>query len=251
MIPDELVTLTRTLGDPAADLVVLAEGNTSARLADGTFAVKASGARMDRATAGDFVVTDPEPLLTALADHRTTQDTLSGLLDAGPDADGRPRRASIETLVHVGAIEYGGASWVAHTHPTAVVGLLAVDRAEALWTEPLFPDEAVVLGPPAWVPYAEPGLALGRSVVASISEYADREGVTPRLVLLGNHGIVALGSTPAEVEAITTMCVKAARVRSVALGAGGLAPLNGDDARTLAGRPDEAERRTRLGGTRV
>jgi rhamnose utilization protein RhaD (predicted bifunctional aldolase and dehydrogenase) len=247
-VPAELVNLTRKLGDPAADLVVLAEGNTSARLPDGTFAVKASGARMDTAAAGDFVIADPEPLLSALADPRSSQEALTGLLDVGPDAEGRPRRASIETLVHVVALEYGGATWVAHTHPTAVVGLLAVDRAEELWASPLFPDEAVVVGPPAWVPYAEPGLALGRAVVASISEYTDREGHPPRLVLLGNHGIVALGATSAEVEAITTMCVKAARVRSVALGAGRLAPLDSVRSRALAGRTDETERRARLGG---
>ena len=64
----ELVSLTRRLGDPDADLVVLAEGNTSARLPDGTFAIKASGSRMDQATAGDFVIADPEPLLSALAE---------------------------------------------------------------------------------------------------------------------------------------------------------------------------------------
>lgn len=248
-VPAELVDLTRRLGDPAADLVVLAEGNTSARLPDGTFAVKASGSRMDTATAGDFVVADPGPLLDALADPDASQDTLTRLLSAGVDGGGRPRRASIETLVHVAALEYGGATWVAHTHPTAVVGLLAVEEAEELWAAPLFPDEAVVVGPPAWVPYAEPGLALGRAVVASITEYAEREGAPPRLVLLGNHGIVALGATPAETEAVTAMCVKAARVRSVALGAGRPAPLDGGHARDLAGRPDEAERRVRLGGS--
>jgi hypothetical protein len=44
------------------------------------------------------------------------------------------------------------------------------------------------------------------------------------------------------------MAVKAARVRSVALGAGTLAPLGIDQARELAERPDEAARRTLLGG---
>lgn len=247
-VPAELVELTRRLGDPAADLVLLAEGNTSARLPDGTFAVKASGAHMDTATAGDFVIADPEPLLAALSEPATSQEKLTALLDAGPDAAGRPRRASIETLVHLVALEYGQAAWVAHTHPTAVVGQLASARAEELWAAPLFPDEAVVLGPPAWVPYAAPGLALGRAVVASVSEYADREGHPPRLILLGNHGIVALGATSAEAAAITTMCVKAARVRAFALGAGRPAFLDGGHARELAGRGDEAERRARLGG---
>jgi rhamnose utilization protein RhaD (predicted bifunctional aldolase and dehydrogenase) len=124
-----------------------------------------------------------------------------------------------------------------------------VREAEELWSAPLFPDEAVVLGEPVWVPYAAPGIALGTAVHAAVRERLDQDGAAPRLVLLGNHGIVALGATATEVETITTMAVKAARVRSVALGAGVVAPLGLDHARELAGRPDEAARRTLLGGS--
>jgi rhamnose utilization protein RhaD (predicted bifunctional aldolase and dehydrogenase) len=272
-VPGELVDLTRRLGDPAADLVVLAEGNTSARLPDGTFAVKTSGARMDRAGADDLTVVDPERLadvLGPIGESRETagtgrdgtghggtggevpggQDALTAALAVDGPCGGPRRRASVETLVHLAALEYGGAAWVAHTHPTAVVGLLASAAAEELWSAPLFPDEAVVLGRPAWVPYAAPGLELGRAVAESLMRHREREGVPPRLVLLGNHGIVALGQTPAEVEAVTAMCVKAARIRSIALAAGGLSPLDAAHAGALAGRGDERERWTRLGGAR-
>jgi rhamnose utilization protein RhaD (predicted bifunctional aldolase and dehydrogenase) len=239
-VPAELVALTRRIGDPAADLVVLAEGNTSVRLPDDRFVVKASGSRMDLAEAGDFVVGELPELVDVLERGGIDQETLSRLLSAGDS------RASIETLVHVVALA-AGATWVAHTHPTAVVGLLAVREAQELWEAPLFPDEAVVLGEPVWVPYAAPGIALGTAVHVAVRERLDRDGVAPRLVLLGNHGIVALGATATEVETITTMAVKAARVRSVALGAGTLTALDVEHARELAGRPDEAARRTRLG----
>jgi rhamnose utilization protein RhaD (predicted bifunctional aldolase and dehydrogenase) len=243
-VPAELVALTRRVGDPAADLVVLAEGNTSVRLSGDRFAVKASGSRMDIAEAGDFVIGELPELVDVLERGGTDQETLSRLLSAGTS------RASIETLVHVVALA-AGATWVAHTHPTAVVGLLAVREAQELWEAPLFPDEAVVLGEPVWVPYAAPGIALGTAVHAAVRERLDRDGAAPRLVLLGNHGIVALGATATEVETITTMAVKAARVRSVALGAGTLTPLGIEHARELAGRPDEAARRTLLGGPRT
>ncbi len=239
-VPAELVELTRRIGDPAADLVVLAEGNTSVRVSEDRVAVKASGSRMDLADVGDFVVGELPGLVDVLERGGTDQETLSRLLSAGGS------RASIETLVHVVALA-AGATWVAHTHPTAVVGLLAVREAEELWSAPLFPDEAVVLGEPVWVPYAAPGIALGTAVHAAVRDRLDRDGVAPRLVLLGNHGIVALGATATEVETITTMAVKAARVRSVALGAGTMSPLGITHARELAGRPDEAARRTRLG----
>lgn len=240
-VPAELVALTRRIGDPAADLVVLAEGNTSVRLDGDRFAVKASGSRMDLAEAGDFVVGELPELVDVLERGGTDQATLSRLLSA----DGSSK-ASIETLVHVVALA-AGATWVAHTHPTAVVGLLAVREAQELWSAPLFPDEAVVLGEPLWVPYAAPGIALGAAVHTAVRDRLDRDGTAPRLVLLGNHGIVALGATAAEVETITTMAVKAARVRTVALGAGTMAPLDRDHARELTDRPDEAARRTRLG----
>lgn len=243
-VPAELVALTRRLGDPAADLVVLAEGNTSTRLDGDRFAVKASGVRMDAAEAEHFVVGELAELLAVLDGGAADQAELTGLLAAG-DA-----RASIETLVHVAALA-AGATWVAHTHPTALVGLLAVTDAEALWSAPLFPDEAVMLGEPVWVPYATPGIALGLAVHAAIRDRLDRDGTPPRLVLLGNHGIVALGSTATEVETVTTMAVKAARVRGVALAAGTPAPLDPQHARELACRPDEAARRTMLGRSRT
>ncbi|QPP05682.1 class II aldolase/adducin family protein [Streptomyces bathyalis] len=252
-VPPGLVGLTRRLGDPSADLVVLAEGNTSMRLTDGTFAVKTSGARMDTADEKDFVVVDPQELLELMRGGPgagTTQDDVTEALAVEGPYEGPRRRASVETLVHLAALEYAGATWVAHTHPTAVVGLLACPSAEDLWQAPLFPDEAVVLGRPAWVPYTPPGLELGRAVVESLVRHREEEGVPPRLVLLGNHGIVALGQSAAEVEAVTAMCVKAARVRSVALGAGGLAPLDASHAAALAGRGDEAERWARLGAAR-
>ncbi|MDQ0765523.1 class II aldolase/adducin family protein [Streptomyces canus] len=249
LVPESLVALTRRLGDPIADLAILAEGNTSTVLPDGRFVVKASGSRMDRASTDDFVVVEPEPLLKLMERPRASQDELSALLSASPA--GRPgpaRSASIETLVHLAAIAAGGAAWVGHTHPTAVVGMLSTEEAEELFSAPLFPDEAVVLGRPAWVPYLPPGLHLGRAALASIRRHIDTHGAPPRLVLLGNHGIVALGRTAEEVEAITAMCVKAARVRRIALGSGSLATLAVESAYALAARPDEDLRRRLLRG---
>jgi rhamnose utilization protein RhaD (predicted bifunctional aldolase and dehydrogenase) len=244
-VPAALVELTRRVGDPARDLVVLAEGNTST-VEDGELIVKASGARMDRASADDFVMVDLEQTAGALSDPRTTQEELSDLLAVRGDPRGR--RASIETLVHVAAVHVGGATWVAHTHPTAVVGLVSIADGERLWQAPLFPDEAVVVGRPAWVGYEEPGLALGRAVARSIADHAERHGAPPRLVLLGNHGIVALGRSADEVEAVTTMAVKAARVRTIAHGAGTPAYLDAVVADALASRADEVARRTLLAG---
>ena len=51
----ELVEMSRKLGDPAADCVILGEGNTSARIDEESFWVKASGAQLPTITAEGFV----------------------------------------------------------------------------------------------------------------------------------------------------------------------------------------------------
>ncbi|MGH3658109.1 MAG: class II aldolase/adducin family protein, partial [Micromonosporaceae bacterium] len=54
----QLVELSRTLGRPERDLVVLAEGNTSVRTTGNRMLVKASGSVMAAAGPGDFVEVD-------------------------------------------------------------------------------------------------------------------------------------------------------------------------------------------------
>ena len=71
-------------------------------------------------------------------------------------------------------------------------------------------------------------------------------GVWPKTIFLTNHGLLALGETPAEVMAITTMADKAARVRLHALSIGELRSLTPEQVRSLDGRADENYRRRKL-----
>jgi len=248
LVSEELVALTRKLGEPAKDLVILAEGNTSQRLADGRIAVKASGAYMAAATSADFVVTEVEPLIAMMEDPSRTQEDLTALLDAGVH-DGQRRRGSIETLVHAAVQSVAPTAFVAHTHPTSVVGLLASIHAENAFTEWVYSDEAVVIGVPLFVPYAAPGIDLGRLFLARLREYVDASGELPSSILLGNHGMVAVAGTAQAAEAITLMTVKGARVRAQALAVGGVQGLGGDSVSHYFERSDMAERRRNLAGT--
>lgn len=243
---DQLLSLTADVGDPANDYVILAEGNTSTRIDGGAMWVKASGVRLEHADSADaFVAVELEPLMRALrGQDQVAPDDLSGLL-AGARLPDQPsaRTPSIETFVHAICLELGAAEFVAHTHPTAVNQLLCARDAEALYGGVLFPDEAVVCGPvPLFVPYDDPGLPLGRVMLDRFEAFLDEHGAPPRLVLLANHGIVALGSTASEVAAITAMAVKGARIRSGTLGAGGPRFLGGEQAARLFGRDDEQAR---------
>jgi rhamnose utilization protein RhaD (predicted bifunctional aldolase and dehydrogenase) len=249
LVGAELVALTRSLGDPPRDLVVLAEGNTSQLLPDGRVVVKASGSSMRTATAEDFVVVDVDPLVELMSSATATQADLTTALDAGEHA-GRRRRASIETLVHVAAQAFAPTPFVGHTHPTAVVGLLASVHAATAWDRHVYSDEAVVIGHPLYVPYATPGIDLGRLYLRALRRHVDAHGELPTLVLLGNHGIVVNAPSAAGVEAASEMAVKGARVRTAAYSVGGVAPLETASVEAFVAREDIVERRARLGGSR-
>lgn len=254
-----LVRLSHQLGDPAADLVILGEGNTSAALDDGTFLVKASGSSLAEVGEDDLVRLDHAAVLDliddpALADHdqvglaarmrAASPDARTGLGPAPASIAGPgPKPASIETMLHALALELPGVRVVGHTHPTAVNALLCSDRAADLVAGSLFPDQVVVCGAHALlVPYAEPGLPLARAVRRGLAEHMDAHGTPPRLVHLANHGIVALGENATQVLAVTAMAVKAARVLSAVLAVGSPRYLDPETVHRLANRADEKHR---------
>ena len=247
LVSAELLALTRSLGEQDRGLVILAEGNTSQRLPDGRVVVKASGSNMRTATAEDFVVVDVDPLVELMRSATASQADLTAALDAG-EHDGRRRRASIETLVHVAAQALASTAFVGHTHPTAVVGLLASVHGPTAWERHVYSDEAVVIGRPLYVPYATPGIDLGRVYLRALEEHVARHGELPTLVLLGNHGIVVNAPSPAGVHAASEMAVKGAQVRVAAYSVGGVAPLETASVEKFFARDDVIERRARLGG---
>lgn len=244
-VSEELLEMTLALAEPERDLVILSEGNTSELIGD-EIVVKASGSSMRTATRNDFVAASVDELVRLLRDPSADQDRLTAALTAG-EIDGRPLRASVESLVHVAVRALAPVRYVAHTHPTDVVSLLASRQAASAFAEPVYTDELLILGRPLFVPYAQPGLELGRLFLERLEGYMNEHGELPSLVLLGNHGIVAISQTAAGVEAVSMMAVKSARVRLGARAAGGIAPLGG--AGDYFERPDFAERRIRLAGT--
>ena len=250
LVSAELLALTRSLGDPPKDQVILAEGNTSQLLDDGRLAVKASGARMADVDEEDFVVVDLPPLVDLLGSDSATQADLTAALDAG-EVGGLRRRGSIETLVHVAVQAVRPVAYVGHTHPTEVVGLLSSSSAPTAFDRAAYSDEAVVLGHPLFVPYAQPGIDLGRLFHRRLVEHVDRVGELPQLVLLANHGIVAIAPTAEGVEAVAEMSVKAARVRRIAYSVGGLTPLTEEAVDAFFARDDISERRGNLSHGRL
>lgn len=249
LVSAELLDLTHRLALPERDLVILAEGNTSEQLSPEAIVVKASGSSMQYATAEDFVAIEIDPLLELVRDPAADQAALTAALTApGGDGGGAPRRASIETLVHAAVRAFAPVRFVAHTHPTAVVSLLASVHAEESFAEAVYSDEVVVLGRSLFVPYAQPGIDLARIFLERLERHVADHGEVPSLILLGNHGIVANSATADGAEAISLMAVKSARVRIAALQIGGIAGLSAAATAHYFEREDFRERRAALAG---
>jgi len=209
----ELVELSRSLGHPEKDLAVLGEGNTSVRLEDESFLVKASGTSLASVNDGSFVRMDMGRTLALLEFRDPTDEEVGDALMAARTRSDGGLRPSIEAVMHALALTEGEATFVGHTHPTSVNGVLCSNRAEALSAGAIFPDQIVVLGRyPVLIPYADVGLPLARALRDGFREHKKRVGAAPKTVYLKNHGLVALGQSASEVEQVTTMAAKHARI---------------------------------------
>jgi rhamnose utilization protein RhaD (predicted bifunctional aldolase and dehydrogenase) len=100
-----------------------------------------------------------------------------------------------------------------------------------------------------FVSYVDPGLPLARAIVARTRAYIARQGKSPRLLLLQNHGVIALGKTPEAVLVSLLMLSKAAAIFTGAAVLGGPTFLGPAAVRRIAERPDEAYRRRQLDRT--
>lgn len=243
----QLVTLSNHLGRPELDYVILGEGNTSARADADTFYVKSSGTELRTITAEGFVRVAFDKVLSLLDRGQLSDQEVRAALVAAkvdPNAPGHP---SVETLLHAFCLRLPDVNFVGHTHPTAINALTCSVAFEQAFAGRLFPDEIVLCGPaPVLVPYTDPGVPLAREVYARILRYQEEYGEQPRVILIQNHGLIVLGKTAQQVENITAMAVKAARILLGTYAAGGPHFMSQRDVERIRTRPDEVYRRQQL-----
>jgi len=248
-ILSQLITMSRNLGSPSLDCAILGEGNTSARADADTFWVKASGASMQTLDNNGLVRVYFDRALELLErDDLSDADIRKGLEAARVDPNAL--LPSVETFLHAIALQLDGVLFIGHTHPTAINAVLCSKKAAEAVSGRLFPDHVVYCGPSSvFVPYTDPGLPLARAVRQGLVEYGERWGQAPKVVFMQNHGFIALGNTPQEVENITAMSVKAARVILGTYALGGPNFLSPDQVDRIHTRPDEHYRKS-IWGTR-
>jgi rhamnose utilization protein RhaD (predicted bifunctional aldolase and dehydrogenase) len=246
---DQLVAMSRALGVPERDYVILAEGNTSARAGEGTFWIKASGFQLPGIQPEGFVEVYSGPILELLEAGLTAggQDVSRALAEARVDPN-QKARPSIEAAMHASIYALCEADFIGHTHPTAVNAVLCARDAEEVIKGRLFPDHVVFCGAvPAFVPYVEFGLPLARQVKQTLEAHLDRYGVAPKTIFLQNHGLIALAKTAAEVESITAMTVKSCRVLLGTAAFGGPRFFTQEEIQSIDTHPSELFRRKQAG----
>jgi rhamnose utilization protein RhaD (predicted bifunctional aldolase and dehydrogenase) len=242
----QLVDLSRQLADPSLDLVLLGEGNTSADCEDGSFWVKASGCRLSTIDECGFSRVRAKQVLDLLGrksldDRGVAEGLKSALLDPAM------RRPSVETFLHALCMLEGGVKWIGHSHPVSVMSILCSREGARPFTRHIYPDEIVVCGlEPLVVPYRDPGLPLARAVRDGLKRHLDAFGRPPQMILMVNHGLVALGQKPADVMNITLTADKWARTLLGTYALGGPRYLTEQQARRIETRPDEAYRRKQI-----
>jgi len=244
----ELVALSRRLADPALDYVILGEGNTSAWNDADSFWVKASGVTLRDIPETGFVRVRFAPILNLLDRPSVGDDEVREGMQAARVDQSTPIRPSVETLFHAYLLSLPGIRFVGHTHPTPVNAVLCSERAEEAVAGRLFPDEIVCCGPaPAWVPYVDPGQPLARELRTRVEAYIEAHNAPPRIILMRNHGLIALGKSVQEVESATAMYVKTARIILGTFALGGPHFLTPENVERIYTRPDEKYREQQIG----
>jgi rhamnose utilization protein RhaD (predicted bifunctional aldolase and dehydrogenase) len=224
-----LLQLSHNLGDESRRLAILGEGSTLATLDEEGVVLCESTALLDLMDRTD--VSDVE-----------VEDQLLGCR-----VDPQSRKPSVEALFHAYLLSLPNVAYVGHTHPITVNQILCSPLAETFARNRLFPDEIVCCGPASvLVPYTDPGLHLARAIREQTERFIREYERQPRVILLENHGVITLGSSPQSVLAAMLMAAKAAEIFVGAKALGGPRFLTQENIHRIDNRIDEHYRQRAL-----
>ena len=245
-ITNDLLTLSHELGREERGLAMLGEGNTSARLTDETFLVKASGTCLGTLKEEDVVECRLSALLPMLEKDSLTDQQVDDALLASR-VDPKAKKPSVEAVFHAWLLSLPGIKFVGHTHATAVNQVLCSPRAQDFAVNRMFPDEIVCCSVASvFVPYTDPGLKLAQTIRSQTEAFIKQHLVQPRVILMKNHGIITLGATWQAVLSAMLMAEKSAKIFVGAAVLGGPVFFSPENIARIAGRPDEAYRQRAL-----
>lgn len=245
-ITQDLLTLSHEIGLEQRGLAILGEGNTSARMTDDTFYVKASGTCLGTLKEEDVVECRLSSLLPLLDQETMTDQQVDDALLASR-VDAKAKKPSVEAVFHAYLLSLPGIKFVGHGHATTVNQILCSPRARDFAERRMFPDEIVCCTVASvFVPYTDPGLKLSQAIRTQTEAFVQKYQRQPRVILMQNHGVITLGSSWQSVLAAMLMAEKAAKVFVGAASMGGPVFFSDENVARIAGRPDEAYRQRAL-----
>lgn len=217
---DDILDLAHTI----AEYTICGEGNVSVKVDKNTFLIKASGTSL----------------------HTLSEEDLTLCNTNGAQIELLHKKPSIETSFHAWIMKtFPEINFIAHSHPPHTTKILCSnegleDFANRRW----FPDQIVRNGRKSCiVPYAPPGEEILRLVESHVTEFIDKEGYFPKLILLQNHGIITASTSQKDCAASSLMCEKSAEIFVGAYSMGGVNFLTDEEVDDVDQCPNENYRR--------
>jgi len=203
-ISSELIDLAHQVGAHPARLALWTEGSVGALLPSGKLAVSAINTSLAHLSANDLVELDLAKTQAFLSKDEVSDEEL---IDAGMDPEG-PRPCG-DVFAFADLFAFEGVRFAAHTQPVTINQITCSPRARQFADRRSLPYEIISCGPASVLaPFAPPGLPLAKEIKRKIVLWQDRYRVVPKVILIQNHGMIALGETIEEVMMLTEMTVK-------------------------------------------
>ena len=244
LVRSRLIELSREFGQTR--WTILGEGNTSGRIDEKVFAVKSSGSSLGTLTEIELTHCYFDALLPVLDRKGVSEEEIEEIL-LNSRVRSTALKPSVETFFHAYLLTIPGVNYVGHTHPVPVNQILCSGLGNLFAQERRFPDEVVCCGPVSLlVPYEDPGLALAVRIRRDLQNFERVHRKNPKVILLGNHGVITIGQTVDAVRVAMAMTVKAAEIFVGAHTLGGNISMPESEVNRIENRLDEEYRRKML-----
>jgi rhamnose utilization protein RhaD (predicted bifunctional aldolase and dehydrogenase) len=189
----QLIEISRHYGDNP-DYVIAGGGNTSFKN-DERIWIKASGIPLAGIDENGFVCLSREKL-GQIELHTYSEDPVRREEEVKVDMKKAiispdNLRPSVETSLH----NLIGYSFVIHTHPTLVNGLMCANHVREE-VEERFGTDAI------YVEYTDPGFILFKKLQQRIGAYQEKHGKAPQIIFLQNHGVFVGADTTGEIHSL-------------------------------------------------
>ena len=125
----DLLRLSHELGREDRGMALLGEGNTSVRLGNESFLVKASGATLGALSEADVVQCRLAALLSLVEKDELSDQQVDDQLMACR-VDDKARKPSVEAVFHAWLLNLPNVKFVGHAHPITVNQILCSPRAQ-------------------------------------------------------------------------------------------------------------------------